>query len=210
MRPRLPPSPWSFDTSGMPGGEQVAAVITALPGLVQEVMSALADISDAARVLDATGRGAEARRLELCRNNIEARMRMFEVESAQWSQTARMKRVVIESPYAGEIDSNVEYARACVRDSLSRGESPIASHLLYTQPGILNDLIPEERRRGIDAGLAWHETAHLIAVYVDRGISSGMKAAIDVARACEKVVEYRKIPGIANTIFANRPTGDPT
>src|SRR5690606_3550939 len=40
--------------------------------------------------------------------------------------------VILESPYAGNIDLNIDYARAAVRDSLSRGESPIASHLLYT------------------------------------------------------------------------------
>jgi hypothetical protein len=38
---------------------------------------------------------------------------------------------------------------------LLRGESPIASHLLYTQPGILKDDVPEERPLGIEAGLAW-------------------------------------------------------
>ena len=27
--------------------------------------------------------------------------------------------------------------------------------LIYTQPGILRDEVPEERQRGIDAGLAW-------------------------------------------------------
>ena len=57
-----------------------------------------------------------------------------------------MRLVIIESPYAGDIEKNVEYARACVRDSLSRGEAPIASHLLYTQPGILKDEIPSERQ----------------------------------------------------------------
>ena len=40
-----------------------------------------------------------------------------------------MKLVILESPYAGDVEANVEYARACVRDSLSRGEAPIASHL---------------------------------------------------------------------------------
>lgn len=45
-----------------------------------------------------------------------------------------MRLVILESPYAGNIEKNVAYARACVRDSLSRGEAPIASHLLYTQP----------------------------------------------------------------------------
>ena len=41
------------------------------------------------------------------------------------------------------------YARACVADCLRRGEAPIASHLLYTQPGVLDDDVPEERAQGI-------------------------------------------------------------
>jgi hypothetical protein len=56
-----------------------------------------------------------------------------------------MRLVVLESPYAGDVDANVEYARACVRDALQRGDAPIASHLLYTQPGILRDEVPAER-----------------------------------------------------------------
>lgn len=52
-----------------------------------------------------------------------------------------MKRVILESPYAGDVERNLTYARECVRDSLSRGEAPIASHLLYTQEGILKDEI---------------------------------------------------------------------
>lgn len=66
-----------------------------------------------------------------------------------------MRLVILESPYAGDVEKHVAYARACVRDSLSRGEAPIASHLLYTQPGILRDEVSKERQWGIDAGLAW-------------------------------------------------------
>jgi hypothetical protein len=44
-----------------------------------------------------------------------------------------MNLVIIESPYAGNVELNVSYARRAVKDSLGRGESPIASHLLYTQ-----------------------------------------------------------------------------
>ena len=64
-----------------------------------------------------------------------------------------MLRVILESPFAGDIERNIKYARLCVRDSLLRGESPIASHLLYTQEGILNDEIESERMHGINAGL---------------------------------------------------------
>lgn len=63
--------------------------------------------------------------------------------------------VIIESPYAGDVLRNVSYARAAVRDSVLRGEAPIASHLLFTQAGVLQDDIENERAMGIEAGLAW-------------------------------------------------------
>ena len=34
-----------------------------------------------------------------------------------------MRLVILESPYAGDIERNVAYARACLRDSLLRGEA---------------------------------------------------------------------------------------
>ena len=104
-----------------------------------------------------------------------------------------MKLVVVESPYAGEIDENVTYARACVRDALSRGEAPIASHLLYTQPGILRDEIPSERQWGIDAGLAWRSVAHATVVYTDRGISGGMRYGIKAAEDAGIPIVYRRL-----------------
>jgi hypothetical protein len=104
-----------------------------------------------------------------------------------------MRLVIIESPYAGDVEVNTAYARACVRDSLERGEAPIASHLLYTQPGILDDGIPHERQRGIDAGLAWREKADATIVYADHGISSGMLYGINAAQESRIPVEYRKL-----------------
>ena len=87
------------------------------------------------------------------------------------------KFVDIETPYSGkneeEIRRNLLYARACVRDSLMRGEVPFASHLFYTQPGILDDDIPRERDMGINAGKELIEALPDIAtiVYQDLGIS---------------------------------------
>lgn len=104
-----------------------------------------------------------------------------------------MRRVILESPYAGDVIANITYARRCVRGSLSRGEAPIASHLLYTQPGILLDDVPEERQLGIDAGLSWRAVADASVVYVDRGISIGMEYGIAAARAVGLPVEYRNI-----------------
>ena len=106
---------------------------------------------------------------------------------------AIVKLVIIESPYAGDTKANEAYARKCVADSLSRGEAPIASHLLYTQPGILDDTIPEERAKGIAAGLAWGEHADLTAVYLDRGMSKGMQQGVKHAEENGRPVEIRSI-----------------
>lgn len=106
-----------------------------------------------------------------------------------------MRRVVIESPYgaadAQGIAENVAYARRCVVDCLKRGESGIASHLLYTQPGILDDAVVAERALGINAGLAWHQVADAIVFYMDRGMSNGMQAAENYAKFCGAVIERR-------------------
>jgi hypothetical protein len=88
-----------------------------------------------------------------------------------------VKLVVIESPYAGDTALHIGYARRAMAHSLSLGEAPIASHLLYTQPGILDDEDPEQRKLGIACGLAWAQHAEVAAFYLDHGWSSGMRAA---------------------------------
>lgn len=104
-----------------------------------------------------------------------------------------MRRVILESPYAGDVERNVAYARRAVRDSLLRGEAPIASHLLYTQPGILDDTVPTERALGIAAGLSWRHVAEATVVYIDHGISGGMEHGIKLAREAGIPVEFREI-----------------
>jgi len=106
-----------------------------------------------------------------------------------------MKRVILESPFAGDIERNISYARKCVKDSLNRNEAPIASHLLYTQDGILNDDIEGERQLGIDAGLAWKHVASMHVFYIDYGMSNGMKYALKYATDNKLKVEFRKILG---------------
>jgi hypothetical protein len=105
------------------------------------------------------------------------------------------RRVVLETPYQGNTVLNILYARACVRDCLKRGESPIAPHLLFPQPGILNDNVRSERELGISAGLAWGEVADATVVYVDNGISDGMREGIEHAKEFGRPVEFRKLKG---------------
>ncbi|MBA8851162.1 hypothetical protein FHW20_002097 [Ochrobactrum intermedium] len=99
--------------------------------------------------------------------------------------------VIIESPYSGDVARNSEYARACLLDSLRRGEAPIASHLLHTQ--VLDDLRPDERELGIEAGLAWYRVAEKCVVYDDLGISHGMAEGTARARSHGVPVEYRRL-----------------
>ncbi len=99
--------------------------------------------------------------------------------------------VILESPFAGEVEKNRAYATQCLRDSLLRGEAPFASHLLYTEA--LDDTVAWERTLGIDAGLAIGSLAQKTVVYTDRGISSGMKYGIARAQAEGRPVEYRSL-----------------
>ena len=101
--------------------------------------------------------------------------------------------VILESPYAGNVGLNIIYARAAMADSLQRGEAPYASHLLYTQDGVLDDDKPEERRLGMEAGFAFGRAASKVVVYTDLGISSGMKAGIKAHRKKGLKIEKRKI-----------------
>lgn len=102
-----------------------------------------------------------------------------------------MKLVILESPYAGDVEVNTTYARRALADSLRRGEAPLASHLLYTQPGVLDDTVPAERARGIEAGLAWGEVADATALYLDRGLSRGMVEGIVAAVHSFRPIECR-------------------
>ena len=114
-----------------------------------------------------------------------------------------MKFVIVESPFATNTITlpdgtehevkewgNILYARACMHDCLvSHGEAPYASHLLYTQEGVLDDTVPTERDLGITAGLEIGRKAELRIFYLDRGFSSGMrwalKFALEIGQECE-------------------------
>lgn len=104
-----------------------------------------------------------------------------------------LRRVILESPYAGDVARNVEYARRACRDSLIRGEAPMVSHLLYTQPGILDDTDPKERQLGISAGLVWGPFCAASVFYADYGFTPGMLQGFDSAQKHRRTVEIRLI-----------------
>lgn len=104
--------------------------------------------------------------------------------------------VIIESPYAGnkeEIIRNENYARSAAIDCLSKGEIPFASHILYTQKGILDDKKPAQRRLGIEAGLTFGEICGKSVLYSDLGMTEGMVEGIEKAKNSGRNVEIRQV-----------------
>lgn len=87
--------------------------------------------------------------------------------------------VDIESPYNAAtpalIERNILYARLCCRWALMEGYIPFASHLFYTQPGILDDQVPVERELGILAGKSLIKSTNSKSLFfMDLGESTGM------------------------------------
>lgn len=104
------------------------------------------------------------------------------------------KLCILETPYAGNIEDNVEYAQKCMHDMLLRKEAPYASHLLYTQPNVLDDSVPEDRDLGIYAGFAWKHLKGVHTVfYTDKGISKGMELALGYCKENNMSYEFRSL-----------------
>ena len=100
-------------------------------------------------------------------------------------------RVILESPYAGEVETNRLYALACLRDMFDRGEAGFASHLLY--PRFLEAYNYKQREEGMAAGAVWIPAAHKVIAYTDLGISGGMMEGIKVAEEAEVPIERSRL-----------------
>lgn len=87
-----------------------------------------------------------------------------------------MKRAIIESPFAGEVERNKEYLERLLRWAIQNGFTPYASHKMLTD--CLDDLNPAERLLGISGAHAWREVADVTIVGMDYGISDGMAMGI--------------------------------
>lgn len=62
-----------------------------------------------------------------------------------------LKLVYIASPFAGDVENNVEAAREYCLSAMEEGVTPVAPHLLY--PQFLDDSDPAQRSLGTHAGL---------------------------------------------------------
>lgn len=100
--------------------------------------------------------------------------------------TQQITRVIVESPYAGDLERNIAYARFACWWCLKQGMAPFASHLLYTQ--CLDDRDADERALGMRAGMAWRHGASQTMLFTDFGISKGMIAGETHAKAHGQIV----------------------
>lgn len=89
-----------------------------------------------------------------------------------------MKIIYVASPYAGDIQKNMEFAKRACRHVMNEGHAFFAPHLLY--PSLLDDSQPRERQLGIDMGLAMLERCDELWCYGDH-ISHGMMQEISEA-----------------------------
>jgi len=106
-----------------------------------------------------------------------------------------MKRVVIESPYKGNMKLNEIYGELAMHDCLvNYNESPYASHLLYTRRYVLRDWVEEERKLGIEAGFYWRDVSEKTLFYVDLGMTDGMNLGVDDCKKKDKEYEIRRLP----------------
>lgn len=101
--------------------------------------------------------------------------------------------VSLESPFASDPLANIAYAYEACKDSISKGESPYASHLLF--PQFLDDKDPTQRAEGLRLSDAWRHQAAKIIFYLDKGWSAGMQHALDFVKTHGKHAEFRVLKG---------------
>lgn len=122
---------------------------------------------------------------------------------------AEGKIVYIASPYAGDVEGNVAFAKAACRLAMEQGSTPVAAHLLY--PQMLDDAVLEQRELGIKMGIRLLEACSelwLCGSRISGGMQEELKAAwkygIPVRRIPSEAVEEFLQPGsdMAGTVQA--------
>lgn len=95
--------------------------------------------------------------------------------------------VYICSPFAGDVENNVNMARVYSRFAVRNACIPIAPHLLF--PQFVDDSIPVERAIGMFMGMVLLGKCDQIWVFGSR-VSAGMAAEIEKAEKKKMPVRY--------------------
>ena len=118
-----------------------------------------------------------------------------------------MRKVYICSPYrakdGAELDRNIDYAQQLTRQALEAGLAPITPHLYMTQ--CMDDKKPEERARGMAAGLALLKGCDFVIAGVKYGITEGMDREIHTANTLGiAVIDASQIKAYEKTRLVER------
>lgn len=116
--------------------------------------------------------------------------------------------VFICSPFSADNDAdlfrNIEYAQDASKDAIDRGESPYTPHLFLTQ--ILKDGDQAQRDLSLELAKRWLRRCDGLAVYIDYGVSAGMKGEIAAATAAHIPIWYRGL----HDEYSDEPEDDST
>lgn len=112
------------------------------------------------------------------------------------------KLVYIASPYAGDVEGNVAFAKAACRYAAAKGYTPVAVHLMY--PQFLDDRVPKEREAGLKMGRRVLAVCEEIWLCGER-MSAGMKA--EEAEAKRLGIPIRKVPSSDICSFQKQTEG---
>lgn len=90
-----------------------------------------------------------------------------------------MKMIFVSSPYAGDVEKNIKFAKQACHYVITTGNAFLCPHLLY--PQVLDDVNPEERSLGMKMAKQLLSACDELWVFGDR-ISRGMFEEIEYAR----------------------------
>lgn len=92
-----------------------------------------------------------------------------------WKGTL-MKRIMILSPYSGDIERNMRYLQRCIWHVIQERHAPFAPHYIY--PSFMDDTNSLQRDIGIAMGLLWGSVSDELWLFQDYGISDGMATEV--------------------------------
>ena len=101
--------------------------------------------------------------------------------------TNRYEYVYICSPYRGDVEKNVERARAYCKSATRAGFIPVAPHIYLTQ--FMDDNLNTSRRIALEMGLVMLEKCIEVWVFGDN-ITDGMRGEIEHAQEKGIPVKY--------------------
>lgn len=113
-----------------------------------------------------------------------------------------MKLIYVASPYAGDVEKNIEFAKKACRHVMEQGHAFFAPHLLY--PHLLDDNVPEERQAGLDMGIAMLSRCDELWCYGGH-ISFGMHCEMEEADRLG--IPVRRVRELENGFVIGAPRG---